>query len=133
MDVERVATVVVDCAYHVHRRLGPGLLEGVYESVLEMVLVGRGLRVERQKALALTFEELHFPETARLDLLVDGRLVVELKSVEALTPLHQKQLLTYLRLLNLPLGLLINFNTPLIRDGIRRVVNHHTPPQSFAP
>lgn len=133
MDVEKIATIVVDSAYRIHRRLGPGLLEGVYEAVLDKVLAGRGLHIERQKAVPLIFDDLYFPEAARLDLLVERRLIVELKSVDKLNAIHHKQLLTYLRLLDLPLGLIINFNSALIRDGIRRVVNNHKHLGAFDP
>ncbi len=125
MDVEEISSIVVDTAYHLHRRLGPGLLESVYEAVLGRLLERRGLRVERQKTVAFDFDGLHFDEGLRIDLLVEERLVVELKSVENMAPVHLKQLLTYLRLLDLPVGLLINFGAATFRDGIKRVVNNH--------
>jgi GxxExxY protein len=125
MDVEEVSAIVVDAAFHLHRDLGPGLLESVYESVLARMLERRGLRVERQKAVAFDFDGMHFDEGLRVDLLVEGCLVVELKSVETLAPVHPKQLLTYLRLLNLPIGLLINFGAATFKEGAKRVVNNH--------
>jgi GxxExxY protein len=125
MNVEEVSAAVVDAAFHLHRDLGPGLLESVYEVVLERMLQKRGLRVERQKSLEFDFDGMHFAEGFRLDLLVEAGLVVELKSVENLAPVHPKQLLTYLRLLNLPLGLLINFGAPTFKEGVKRVVNNH--------
>lgn len=125
MNVEEVSGVVVDAAFHLHKDLGPGLLESVYETVLARLLEKRGLRVERQKSVAFDFDGMHFNEGLRVDLLVEGCLVVELKSVENLAPVHPKQLLTYLRLLELPLGLLINFGAPTFKEGIRRVVNNH--------
>lgn len=126
MNVEEVTSVVVDTAFRLHRGLGPGLLESVYESLLSTLLERRGLKVERQVLLEFDYHGIHFSEGLRLDLLVERSVVVELKSVERLAPVHPKQLLTYLRLLNLPLGLLINFGAPTFREGIRRVVNRHT-------
>src|SRR5882762_8173428 len=125
MNVEEVSATVVDAAFHLHKDLGPGLLESVYEVVLARVLEKRGLRVERQKSVAFDFDGMHFNEGLRVDLLVEGCLVLELKSIENLAPVHPKQLLTYLRLLKLPLGLLINFGAPTFKEGVRRVVNNH--------
>lgn len=126
MNVEEVSAAVVDAAYHLHRDLGPGLLESVYEAVLARMLKDRGLRVERQKVVAFEFHGLHFEEGLRVDLLVEDCLVVELKSVETLAPAHSKQVLTYLRLMNLPLGLLINFGAATFKEGVKRIVNNHT-------
>lgn len=125
-DVEEVATIVVDTALQLHRDLGPGLLETVYEAVLAKMLESRGLKVERQKSIPIHYLDIKLEEGFRLDLLVDDQLIIELKSVENLHPVHPKQLLTYLRLMNLPLGLLINFGAPLLKDGLNRVVNKHT-------
>lgn len=125
-DIEEVAAIVVDAALHLHQELGPGLLETVYEAVLAKVLEQKGLRVERQKAVPIYFHGIALEEGFRLDLLVDEQLIVELKSVETIHPVHPKQLLTYLRLMDLPLGLLINFGAPLLKDGLKRVVNRHT-------
>lgn len=125
MNAEDASAVVVDAAYHLHRDLGPGLLESVYEAVLAKVLQQRGLTVERQKVLAFDYAGMHFEEGLRVDLLVEGCLVVELKSVENLAPVHAKQVLTYLRLMNLSLGLLINFGAATFKEGVRRVVNGH--------
>jgi len=125
-DVEEMASIVVDTALQLHRDLGPGLLESVYEALLAKMLEERGLRVERQKPVPIMYQGIEINEGFRLDLLVDKHLVVELKSVENIHPVHPKQLLTYLRLMNLPLGLLINFGSPLLKDGIQRVVNKHT-------
>ncbi len=126
MNIEELSAAVVDAAYHLHVGLGPGLLESVYEVVLAKELERRGLRVERQKPIPIVYAGLHFDEGFRADLLVDGRLLVELKSVETIHPVHGKQVLTYLRLLNLPLGLLINFGAPTFKEGVRRIVNKHT-------
>jgi GxxExxY protein len=125
-DVEEAAAVVVDAALQLHRDLGSGLLESVYEAVLAKMLEQRGLSVERQKPVPIQYQGVSLDEGFRLDLLVDGQLIVELKSVENIHPVHPKQLLTYLRLMNLPLGLLINFGAPLLKEGLQRVVNKHS-------
>lgn len=124
--VEELAAVVVDAAFHLHTDLGPGLFESVYETVLSKMLEERGLFVERQKSVAVSYAGIDFQEGFRLDVLVDKRLIIELKSVEAILPVHSKQLLTYLRLMDLPLGLVINFGAPLFRDSVKRVVNCHS-------
>ena len=124
-DVEQVATIVVNTAFMLHQDIGPGLLESVYEAIFASMIAGQGLLVERQKPVTIFYRGLVLDEGFRLDLLIDGQLVVELKSVEKLLPVHPKQLLTYLRLMNLPLGLLINFGAPLLKDGLKRVVNNH--------
>ncbi len=113
----------MDAAFHIHRTLGPGLLESVYEVILAHELEKRGLKIERQKPVPIEFEGIRFDEGFRADLIVDGCIVVELKSVEQISPVHAKQLLTYLRLLDYRLGLLINFGAPVIKEGIRRIVN----------
>jgi len=124
-DVEQVATIVVNTAFMLHQDIGPGLLESVYEAIFASMIAGQGLLVERQKPVTIFYRGLVLDEGFRLDLLIDGQLVVELKSVEKLLPVHPKQLLTYLRLMNLPLGLLINFGAPLLKDGLKRVVNNY--------
>ena len=129
-EVERIVTTVIDAAFHLHRGLGPGLLESVYEKVLARMLEQRGLRVERHKVVEFEFEGMRFDDGLRVDLLVNGVVIIELKSVEQLSPTHLKQLLTYLRLLHLRVGLLINFGAPTFKEGIRRVVN---PQALFAP
>lgn len=126
MDLEALAREVVDCAYHLHCEVGPGLLESVYETVLAKRLIERGFHVERQKAIPIVVDGLDFAEGFKADLLVEERLLVELKSVERLASVHGKQVLTYLRLLKLPLGLLINFGGATLKEGIRRIVNDHT-------
>jgi iron complex transport system substrate-binding protein len=128
-NVEKLSAVIVDCGYQLHRQLGPGLLESVYEVVLAKMLEQRGLRVERQKTVPIEFCGLRFDEGFRADLLVEGLVLVELKSVESIAAVHGKQVLTYLRLLNLPVGLLMNFGAATFKDGIRRIVNGH---QDFA-
>ncbi len=126
-DLEETTGEVVDAAYKLHTRLGPGLLESVYEVVLARELERRGLKVEHQKPVAFDFDGLHFDEGLRVDLLVEGVVVVELKSVENLAPVHSKQVLTYLRLLDLPVGLLINFGAATMKEGLHRIVNHYQP------
>ena len=128
MNVEELSAIVVDRAFHIHKELGPGLLESVYESVLARALERRGLRVERQKTVVFEYDGMIFNDGLRVDLLVNETLVIELKSVEMLAPVHSKQLLTYLRLLNQPLGLLINFGAATFKEGCKRIVNG---PQSF--
>jgi GxxExxY protein len=107
----------------IHQALGPGLLESVYETVLAQQLKRRGFEVQRQRSVSFEFDGMQFDEGFRIDLLVDGRVVVELKSMEKLAPVHSKQLLTYLRLMNLQVGLLINFGASTLKEGLRRVVN----------
>lgn len=123
MRENEVAKAVVDACYRVHTGLGPGLLESVYEAVLERELERRGLCVQRQVAVPIVWDGQSFDEGFRADLIVDDVLIVELKSVETLAPVHTKQLLTYLRLTNRRLGLLVNFGEALIKNGIKRVVN----------
>jgi GxxExxY protein len=118
-----LARIVVDCAYKVHTRLGPGLLESVYEVILAHEVREQGLNVERQVSIPVMYNSIRFEEGFRADQVVADRLLVELKSVEEIHPVHKKQLLTYLRLSNRRLGLLINFGSELIKDGISRVVN----------
>ena len=118
---------IVDAAYGIHRRLGPGLLESVYEALLARILTERGLAVERQKPVPFEFEGLRLDEGFRVDLLVEERVVVELKSAERTNPVHAKQVLTYLRLMNLPVGLLINFGAPTLKEGLKRVINGYEP------
>lgn len=126
-DVDAITGEIVDAAVKLHRRLGPGLLESVYLRLLAADLERRGLRVERQLVVGFEYEGIVFERGLRLDLLVDGLVVVELKSVAALNPSHFKQILTYLRLLHLPVGLLINFGGATLKEGLRRVVNNYQP------
>ena len=123
MDENDIARETVDAALQVHKALGPGLLESVYEVVLAQELCRRGLEVERQVAVPVVYQNLVFEEGFRADLILNRKVIVEIKSVERLAPVHKKQLLTYLRLAGLKLGLLINFNEALLKDGITRIVN----------
>ena len=123
MTENELAKIVVDACYHIHTGLGPGLLESVYEAVLAKELERRGLQVRRQVSVPIVWEDLSFDEGFRADLIVEDKIIIELKSVEKLVPVHAKQLLTYLRLTKIRLGLLVNFGEALIKDGIKRVVN----------
>ena len=125
MNLEEIASTVVDEAYHIHAELGPGLLESVYQKVLVAALRQRGLSVAREIPVSFTYRGMVFDADLRLDLLVCDALVVELKSTEATLPVHKKQLLTYLRLTERPLGLLINFGLATFKEGCFRVVNHY--------
>ena len=127
MNGDELSYVVLGVAIRLHRRLGPGLMESVYEELLAAGLRREGLGVEQQKSVGFEFEGCVFERGLRIDLLVEGRLVIELKSVEQTARVHARQLLTYLRLMNLPLGLLLNFGAETMREGITRVVNNHTP------
>ncbi len=122
-DVEALATETVHAALAVHRALGPGLLESAYQECLAIELSLAGISVEREKTLPLVYRGRAIETAYRLDLIVGHRLLVELKAVEVIAPIHQAQVVTYLKLLELPLGLLINFNVPLIKDGIHRILN----------
>ncbi|HXE43045.1 MAG TPA: GxxExxY protein [Candidatus Baltobacteraceae bacterium] len=123
MTENEIATQIVDAAFKIHTMLGPGLLETVYEVVLAHELKKRGLRVERQVPIPIVWETIKFDEGFRADLIVESKVVVELKSIETVVPVHKKQVLTHLRLMNLKLGLLINFGEELIKNGISRIVN----------
>lgn len=123
MTENEIAKIVVDNAFHVHTKLGPGLLESVYEAVLAACLRKRGLKVERQVPIPIRFEEMSFDEGFRADLIVEDKVIVELKSVEQTAPVHRKQVITYIKLADKRLGLLINFGAVLIKDGITRLVN----------
>ncbi|WP_052362301.1 GxxExxY protein [Geminisphaera colitermitum] len=122
--LNHISGQIVDAAYRIHSRLGPGLLESVYETILSRELAQLNLKVERQKPIPIEWDDLRFDEGFRADLVVNDCIVVELKSAETLAPVHSKQLLTYLRLLDYRLGLLINFGAPLIKDGIKRIANN---------
>lgn len=125
--IDRVSGVVVDEAIRIHRELGPGLFESVYEAILAGRLTARGFAVERQFAVPVVFDGQTFEAGFRVDILVERLLVLEIKSVEQLTKAHAMQLLTYLRLLKQPVGLLLNFSGATMKEGIRRIVNNHRP------
>jgi iron complex transport system substrate-binding protein len=122
-ELDEITGAIVDASVRIHRDLGPGLLESVYEAVLARALELRGLDVERQKPIRFEYLEMVFEEGFRADLLVEGRVMVEVKSLERLAPVHGKQLLTYLKLTNVSVGLLINFGAATLREGLHRIVN----------
>ena len=123
MTENEIAAIVVDAALKIHRTLGPGLLESVYQATLSYELQKRGLRVAQQVALPVYYDSIKLNLGFRVDVLVADKVIIEIKSIESLAPVHRKQVETYLRLMDLRLALLINFNVELIRDGIQRVVN----------
>jgi GxxExxY protein len=123
MKINEISGTIVDAAYHLHARLGPGLLESVYEELLAYELTKRGLKYERQKPVAVRYDDKIIEVGFRADLIVEDAVIVELKSVETLAPVHKKQLLTYLKVSGKQLGLLINFGAPLIKNGIVRIAN----------
>ena len=129
-DIDEITGDVLDVALRTHREIGPGLLESVYEIVLAGKLERLGYELARQRAIDIEFEGQRFESAFRIDLLVDNRLIIEIKSVEHLLPVHGKQLLTYLRLTKQPVGLLINFGGETLKEGVRRVVNDHRPSAS---
>jgi GxxExxY protein len=122
-EIEELATQAVDAALVVHREFGPGLLESAYRDCMVLELTLRGMAVERELNLPITFRGHTLPNAYRVDLLINKTFLIELKAVESLHPIHRVQLNTYLKLLRLPLGLLINFNVPLIKDGTHRILN----------
>jgi GxxExxY protein len=122
MDIEKIFKQVLDCAFKVHTELGPGLLESAYEHCLKYELVEAGLKVESQKALPLIYKEVHLEVGYRIDLLVENKVVVEIKSVETLNEVHLAQIITYQKLSECKLGLLVNFNVKSLKDGIKRVI-----------
>ena len=125
MELEHVTGAIIDESIRIHRRLGPGVFESVYETVLASLLQRRGLRVERQRSVGFTFDDMRFDQGFRIDLLVDDSVIVEVKSLDRFAAVHRKQLLTYLRLTDLRVGLLLNFGAETMREGIMRVVNDH--------
>jgi len=123
MHENEVAHQIVDAAYKIHSTLGPGLLESAYQAILVYELQRRGLRIEAETPMPVVYESVRLDVGFRADLIVEDKVIVELKSVEKIAPVHKKQLLTYLRVADKRLGLLINFGAPLIKDGITRIVN----------
>lgn len=122
-EIEELARIAIDCGLHLHKQLGPGLLESAYEALLAERLRRAGCTVERQKLLPIEFDGITLNDGYRVDLLVGERLIVEVKSLERLAPVHSKQLLTYIRLARQPVGLLMNFGGETFREGLRRIVN----------
>jgi GxxExxY protein len=130
VDIDRISGDVLNLALRMHRELGPGLLESVYEIILAAKLTAMGYRVDRQRPIDVEYDGLRFDAAFRIDLIVDDRLLVEIKSVERLNPAHGKQLLTYLRLTKQPVGLLINFGGATLKEGVKRIVNDYVPSAS---
>lgn len=124
MNENEISKILVDCCFKVHTELGPGLLESVYEEVLSYEIIKRGLNLDRQKGIPVVYDDIKMELGFRADIIVENKVIVELKSIEAIAPVHTKQLLTYLRLTGFKLGLLVNFNEALIKDGIKRIVNN---------
>jgi GxxExxY protein len=123
MDENELSKIIVNSCFKIHSRLGPGLLESVYEAILFHELIKFGLKVERQKTIPVIWDDVYLDIGFRSDLIIENKVIVERKSVEQLSNVHLKQVLTYLRITDLKLGLLINFNEALIKNGIKRVVN----------
>ena len=123
MNENQIAKEVVDAAVRIHTNLGPGLLESVYEAVLARELERRGLSVERQVPIPIEYEGLRFDEGFRADIIVEGKVILELKSLEQLAKVHHKQLFTYLKLADKRLGLLLNFGADIMKEGIKRIAN----------
>ena len=124
MDENYLATKVLDFSFEIHKNLGPGLLESVYEEILFYKIRNAGLNVTRQQGIPVNYEGIKIDIGFRADLIVENKIIIEIKSVEAIAPVHHKQLLTYLRLSGLKLGLLLNFNEALLKNGIHRIVNN---------
>jgi GxxExxY protein len=123
MNENEIGSIVIDTALYLHKKLGPGLLESVYETILMKLLINKGLTVHRQVLIPVEFEGEHFIDGFRADLLIEGKVIIELKSVEKIKLVHKKQLLTYLKLTNIKLGYILNFGTELMKDGIFRIIN----------
>ena len=124
MTENELSKIIVNCCFNIHKAYGPGLFESVYEELLVYELKKEGLSIERQKGIGLVHEELKLELGFRADVIVENKIIIEIKSIEAIAPIHHKQLLTYLKLSGLKLGLLVNFNEALIKDGIHRLVNN---------
>lgn len=145
MDVEELSAIAVDCGLQVHKDLGPGMLESAYEAVMAHLMMKRGLSVERQKVIPITYDGLVIEQGFRADLIVEGQLLIELKTVERISLVHARQVRTYLKFTGLHVGLLMNFSTEKFTDGLKRIVNNHfatensrlsinhSPSRSFAP
>jgi GxxExxY protein len=123
MDLEEIVTITIDCGFRAHKGLGPGLLESAYQAVMVELLRRKGLSVQEELIIPVVFEDMTIDRGFRADIVVEGKLLIELKSVERLAPVHGKQVLTYLRLATLPLGLLMNFGGETFKEGLRRITN----------
>jgi iron complex transport system substrate-binding protein len=129
MDIEELAREAVGAGFRIHKELGPGLFESVYEILMANSLERRGIRVARQTPVPLEFDGVKFDEAFRIDLLLEDRLLIEIKSTEKIAHVHAKQALTYLRVMKLPLGLLMNFGQGTFKEGVQRIVNSHNRPE----
>ncbi len=125
MKIDKITKEIIGSAIEIHKELGPGLLESAYETCLEYELTQKGFDLERQKILPVRYKKIELDAAYRLDIVVENRVIIELKAVENLLPIHTAQLLSYLKLAELPVGLLINFNVPKLKDGIKRIVNKY--------
>lgn len=123
MTENELSKIIVDIVFKIHTKLGPGLFESVYEEILYYELLKSGFEVERQETIPVIWQDVKIEQGFRADLIIENKIIVEIKSVESVLPVHYTQLLTYLKLTNMKLGLLINFNVKLIKDGIQRIVN----------
>ncbi|MEO3404851.1 GxxExxY protein [Mucilaginibacter sp. CAU 1740] len=124
MDENEISKIIVNVAYEIHTQLGPGLLESVYEEILYFELINKGLKIERQKGISVLWKDIKMEVGFRADLIVENKVIIEIKSVSEILSVHSKQVLTYLKLSGCKLGLLINFNDKLIKSGITRIVNN---------
>lgn len=125
VDIDALAREAIDCGFRIHKALGPGLFESVYETLLADSLERKGLSVTRQTPIALQFEGRTFPDAFRADIVVEGRLLIEVKSTEKTAAVHAKQVLTYLRVMRLPIGWLMNFGQATFKEGVQRIANNH--------
>ncbi|MEI1278882.1 GxxExxY protein [Leptospira venezuelensis] len=125
--LDQITSEIIDSALKIHKKIGPGLLESVYEMILFQELTKRKLQVVNQKYISFEYEGTIFKNAFKVDLLVEENVIIEIKSTEKTLPVHCKQVLTYLKLMNLPVGLLLNFGTALMKEGISRIVNHYDP------
>ncbi len=124
MTENELSKIIVDCCFKIHTTLGPGLLESIYEELLTFELQRADLNITRQQGIPVIYEGIKMDLGFRSDIIVENKVIIEIKSVEAIAPVHQKQVLTYLRITELKLGLLVNFNEALIKNGIQRIVNN---------
>jgi GxxExxY protein len=127
MEFDRLSNIVIGAAIIVHKALGPGLLESAYEACMAHDLINGGHTVERQKPLPLQYKGVRLDCGYRMDMVVDGKIILEIKAVARLEPIHEAQMITYQRLSGIPVGLIINFNVPILKDGIKRIVNKYVP------
>ena len=124
-EIEEIATEIVDAVLHVHKEIGPGLLEGVYELSLLQEFKLRNIKAQSQVTIPLMYKGVKLSKNFKIDILVEGEIIIELKAVEALLPIHKAQIISYLKLANKRIGFLVNFNVPLIKQGIQRIVNNY--------